>query len=420
STTVYGRRFLLVAVDEAQNLRNIKRSYWALFALRERSESIVAMTATPITNRPMDVWNLGRCLGIEAFSSPYDGEAEKMERNLRTSAVKDRLRFKQGDRDKTIIAANLKGNTQVQIPSLYRNQMLKWIRIIRQRYADIVIHRSVWSVDNVGVRISGLAAFKEHFILVQLYDHEVENLELIAQELIEKGGASTAAKFAGGSNFYIRVRKALLHPSCNPGRLWADPSTLEEWTKDPSRKLDTLVEIIRWHLEVDARAPLRVVDDKLVPSANSANETSLTGGAPCDKVLVYCAFPSSYTQIMKVLQLREIQALQIHGKITIPARTEIITKFKDSGRDGPRVLIVSNVGLTGLNLPCASILIIVDCLWSATEEGQLIGRIYRPPQQKTVHVYRLVAADTQDVFLNNLSFDKAAVLNAFTGATPSL
>ncbi|KAG1817600.1 P-loop containing nucleoside triphosphate hydrolase protein, partial [Suillus subaureus] len=139
-----------------------------------------------------------------------------------------------------------------------------------------------------------------------------------------------------------------------------------------------------------------------------------------DKVLVYCTFPSSYPQIMKVLQLHEIQALQIHGKMTIPTRMKIITKFKNSARDGPRVLIVSNVRLTGLNLPCASILIIIDCLWSATEESQLIGQIYCPSQQKTVHVYRLVAANTQDVFLNNLFFDKAAVLNAFIGAMPSL
>jgi SNF2 family DNA or RNA helicase len=61
-----------------------------------------------------------------------------------------------------------------------------------------------------------------------------------------------------------------------------------------------------------------------------------------------------------------------------------------------------------------------DSLWSATDEGQLIGRIYRPPQSKTVHIYRIVAADTQDVFLNNISFSKAAILDAFTGATPSL
>jgi hypothetical protein len=104
---------------------------------------------------------------------------------------------------------------------------------------------------------------------------------------------------------------------------------------------------------------------------------------------------------------------------------------------------MSNIGLTGLNLPCANILIIVvsiffsqspalvlaispslmllqDSLWSATDEGQLIGRIYRPPQPKTVHIYRIVAADTQDVFLNNISFSKAAILDAFTGASPSL
>ncbi|KAG1737029.1 P-loop containing nucleoside triphosphate hydrolase protein [Suillus lakei] len=334
--TVYGRRFLLVGADEAQNLRNVKKSYWALFALRQRSESIAAMTATPITNRPM---------------------------------VRDR--------DQTIMMANLKGDAQVQIPSLYRNQMLKWIHIIRQRFAGNVIRRSVWSVDNDGVRISGLAPFQEHSLLVKLYQHEVDNLELIARDLVEKGGASAAAKFAGGS-----------------------------WKKDASRKLDLLVEVLQHHLELDARAPLKVVEDNLVSSesANSAvNDASGPDGALSDKIVVYCAFPSSYTQIMKILGLHGIQALQIHGKISTSARTEIITRFKNSGRDGPRVLIISN-----------------DCLWSATDEGQLIGRIYRPPQQKTVHVYRLVAADTQDVFLNNLSFDKAAVLNAFTGATPSL
>jgi hypothetical protein len=124
-----------------------------------------------------------------------------MDRDLRRSAAKDRQRFKQGDRDRAIVTANLKGDAQVQIPSLYRDQMLKWICIIRQRFSGVVIHRSVWSVDNIGVRISGLAAFQEHSLLVKLYKHELKNLELIAQEVVEKGGVSTAAKFAGGSVF---------------------------------------------------------------------------------------------------------------------------------------------------------------------------------------------------------------------------
>lgn len=53
-------------------------------------------------------------------------------------------------------------------------------------------------------------------------------------------------------------------------------------------------------------------------------------------------------------------------------------------------------------------------------ENQLRGRVDRPPQQKTVHVYHIIAADTQDVFLNNNSFSKGAVQDAFTRSTPNI
>lgn len=62
---------------------------------------------------------------------------------------------------------------------------------------------------------------------------------------------------------------------------------------------------------------------------------------------------------LQVLELNHILTLQIHGKLSISARTDIIAQFKSSRRNGPRVLIISNVGLTGLNLPCTNILIIV-------------------------------------------------------------
>ncbi|KAG1836505.1 P-loop containing nucleoside triphosphate hydrolase protein [Suillus subalutaceus] len=338
-TTAYGHHFLLCSVDEAHNQRNIRKGYWAIFSLRERSLSMVAMTATPITSGPL---------------------------------VSDRI--------SKIIIGTVKGNADIEVPSLYRSQMLTWINDIRKRFSGIVIRRTIWSVDNQGVRISGLAPFKEHNLLVELYDHEVDNLELIAKELVEEGG-TRAAKFAAGSV--------------------------------PSRKLDVLAQVILWHQKHDNRQPLCVVDNKLV--ASSSDPGSITGIVDPiipDKILVYCAFPSSYTQVTKVLELHGILTLQIYGKLSLSARTNIITKFKNSGPDGPRVLIISNIGLTDPELQ--------DSLWSATDEGQLIGRIYRPPQSKAVHIYRIVAANTQDVFLNNISFSKAAILDAFTGATPSL
>ncbi|KAG2747793.1 hypothetical protein P692DRAFT_201716179 [Suillus brevipes Sb2] len=336
SKTAYSQYFLIGSVDEAHNQRNIRKGYWAIFSLRERSQTMVAMTATPITSGP--------------------------------------LRLKQGDRITKVIIGMIKGNTDNEVPSLYRTAMLTWVNEIRKRFSGVVIRRTIWSVDNHGSRISGLGPFMEHNLLVTLYNHEVDNLELIAKDLVEEGGAK-AAKFAAGS-----------------------------WRKDPSRKLDVLVQVIQWHQVHDNRQPLCIVDDQLVVStSNSAFVPGPSNSVLCDKILVYCAFPSSYIQVTKVLELHSIQSLQIHGKLPPSARMDIIAKFKASGRDGPRVLIISN-----------------DSLWSATDEGQLIGRIYRPPQSKTVHIYRIIAANTQDVFLNNISFSKAAILDAFTGAPPSL
>lgn len=125
-----------------------------------------------------------------------------MVRQLRAATAKDRKRLKQGDRIAKIIVGTVKGDAKANVPSLYRTQMLTWIGIIRERFSGIVIRRNIWSVDHCGARISGLAPFQEHNLLVKLYSHEVDNLERIAKDLVEEGSAR-AAKFASGSVQYF-------------------------------------------------------------------------------------------------------------------------------------------------------------------------------------------------------------------------
>ena len=43
--------------------------------------------------------------------------------------------------------------------------------------------------------------------------------------------------------------------------------------------------------------------------------------------------------------------------MTLEARRKTVQAFATSGVDGPRVLLVSNVGGVGLNLQCANIVI---------------------------------------------------------------
>ena len=59
------------------------------------------------------------------------------------------------------------------------------------------------------------------------------------------------------------------------------------------------------------------------------------------------------------MAIHGIQALQLHGSLSASNKDDVLNRFKNSDVNGPRVLILSDVGLTGLNLPCANIMIIV-------------------------------------------------------------
>lgn len=53
-------------------------------------------------------------------------------------------------------------------------------------------------------------------------------------------------------------------------------------------------------------------------------------------------------------------------------------------------------------------------------DQQLIGRVWRQPQSKQVQIYRLIAGNTPDVLLNNLSFNKGFIQETFMNIGSSL
>lgn len=143
--------------------------------------------------------------------------------------------------------------------------------------------------------------------------------------------------------------------------------------------------ILQWHLEEDGRAALRVVENELVPalpitSAEDQAQVIEARGSPVspDKIVIYCAFVSSWPQLckvrllpiytvkpspsdpsFKVLDLHDIKYLTINGRMSATRRSQTVDQFRASDHAGYRVLILSNVGQTGLNLPCAHILCIL-------------------------------------------------------------
>jgi len=95
-------------------------------------------------------------------------------------------------------------------------------------------------------------------------------------------------------------------------------------------------------------------------------------------------------------------------------RTEIINRFR-TDPSSPRVLLFSSVLAAGVNLAVASSIILMDQPWSAQDERQIIGRLWRQPQSNTVYAYSLRAFGTTDILMTSMARGKASLLETFSG-----
>ncbi|KAG2352396.1 P-loop containing nucleoside triphosphate hydrolase protein, partial [Suillus spraguei] len=387
--------------------RKYNKVHIAARGLQERSHLMVAMTATPVTTKPMDLWIMGQLLGLPQFKDA--GQLKNMNRELTAAQRRDRKAQREAGVEGSMLRGVFVGSHNPEAAEEeYLPVMKRWMGRMREWFSPAVILRTLDSTDNTGSKILGLLPYHDHSLKIKLLDWEMENLKSIARDTLM-------------TNFYVEFRRSILHPHMNPTeeQSWTRPKSLEQWNVSPIRsmKLDVLAKLLKYHLESDGRQPLMM--DKsgrnLIP--NPAFKVGNTQPNQPDRIVVFSAFVTSNQAILDILDLHGIHALELNGQTPMKKRKGILDDFRSSsGTKGARVLILSGVGMVGLNLACANLMVVVDTLWSEQDDRQLRGRIYRHPQAKEVHVYRAIALKTADVFLNNISFSKGAMHEAFVGA----
>jgi superfamily II DNA or RNA helicase len=100
----------------------------------------------------------------------------------------------------------------------------------------------------------------------------------------------------------------------------------------------------------------------------------------------------------------------IHGDVPLGKRAEITRRFQDA--DGFAALVMQiDVGGVGLNLQAASVVVLMEPQLKPSTEQQAVARAHRMGQTRPVVVYRLIASDSIDERVVQLSGFKAELFD---------
>lgn len=127
-----------------------------------------------------------------------------------------------------------------------------------------------------------------------------------------------------------------------------------------------------------------------------------------EKFLVFSTFSSALVLLEKLLTKKGISSKTIDGSVTGIQRITILKEFtKDD--DIRALLMTFKTGSEGLNLTCATNVIILDPWWCPVEEKQAIARAWRMYQTSEVNVYRIIAKETVDERIMNICRSKEKI-----------
>ena len=131
---------------------------------------------------------------------------------------------------------------------------------------------------------------------------------------------------------------------------------------------------------------------------------------PREKVLIFSQFTSFLDFLEVPLRRQGLGYQRYDGSMSTKDREEAVRDFKTNPHV-KLILISLKAGNAGLNLNCASQVIILDPFWNPFIEEQAIDRAHRIGQQHEVNVHRIVIPNTVEDRILALQEKKRELIN---------
>ncbi|KAJ7800218.1 P-loop containing nucleoside triphosphate hydrolase protein, partial [Mycena leptocephala] len=129
------------------------------------------------------------------------------------------------------------------------------------------------------------------------------------------------------------------------------------------------------------------------------------------QIIVYTLLALYHEAMVEYFESHGIRAVHINGRQSPKERNDIINRFKSDPTI--HVLLMSGIGITGLNLTNANVMVLFEVNWSSVLSEQAYGRIHRKGQKKPTYAIQMVAADTVDVLLATIGLGKQNMAQQF-------
>lgn len=132
---------------------------------------------------------------------------------------------------------------------------------------------------------------------------------------------------------------------------------------------------------------------------------------PTEKILVFSQFTTLLDLLEVPLSEKNIFYQRYDGSMKMDDRADAVNKFMDDPSQ-QLMLISLKAGNAGLNLNKASQVILLDPFWNPYIEDQAVDRAHRMPQQREVHVHRLLVPETVEDRIVTLQEKKRELIGA--------
>jgi len=131
---------------------------------------------------------------------------------------------------------------------------------------------------------------------------------------------------------------------------------------------------------------------------------------PVEKVLIFSQFTSLLDLLEIPISAEGYGYRRYDGSMSANDRNAAAQSFKESSTC-TIMLISLKAGNAGLNLNCASQVIILDPFWNPFIEEQAIDRAHRIGQMREVRVHRIMASDTVEDRIVQMQEKKRKLIN---------